>query len=165
MKNDLIADILADMKVELKDEFDQNFNRRGFFNEAKWPRRVDGSEATLQQSGKLRRSISGRVSGYSVIFSSSMPYAMIHNQGGKIEVTAKMRKFLWAMFYKNGKRGPKAETYRALALKPIGSYIVIPKRQFIGQSPHVDQIVMNVVKENVDRYMAETAGKFKQKQK
>lgn len=165
-RSDIIADMLADLKVELKDEFDQNFSRRGFFEPNTWARRrIDGAPSTLQQSGKLRKSIRGRVSGYSVIFSSSEPYAAIHNQGGKIQVTAKMRKFFWAMYYKNGKHGQKAEAFRALALKPIGSHIVIPQRQFIGKSPRVDQIVETVVSEHVDRFTEEVAQKFKQKPK
>lgn len=162
--SDLMADILSDMRVELADEFDRNFSRRGFFSTNTWARRkIDGQTATLQQSGKLRKSIRGRVVGTSVVFSSSEPYAAIHNEGGQITVTARMRKYFWAMYYKNGKRGAKAEVYKALALKPVGSRIVIPRRQFIGTSPRVNEIVNGIVAENVDRHAALIAEKFKQK--
>lgn len=62
----------------------------------------------------------------------SKPYAMIHNEGGTITVpvTAKMRKFAWAMFNKT--RDPK---YKAMALqKKTSMQITMPKRQYIGNS-------------------------------
>jgi len=34
------------------------------------------------------------------VFSSSLPYASIHNEGGTVVVTAKMKRFFWSKYYK-----------------------------------------------------------------
>lgn len=90
---------LKDISVELGDEFDRNFEREAFFNE-RWARRKhndDKSRGLLARSGTLRRSIKDEVTttGHSVIFTSSVPYAAIHNEGGTITVTRRMKKYFW----------------------------------------------------------------------
>ena len=54
----------------------------------------------MQRSGRLRNSVKAKISGTEVVFSSNMSYANIHNSGGTITVTAKMKRFFWAMYYK-----------------------------------------------------------------
>lgn len=90
---------LKDIRVDLEEEFDRNFEREAFFNEA-WMRRKhndDESRGLLTQSGKLRHSIKkeATTTDYSVIFTSSVPYAAIHNEGGTITVTRRMKKYFW----------------------------------------------------------------------
>jgi len=106
--NDLtntMHDLLEYVAVECADEFDRNFEREAFFDTA-WKKRQfnpDEGRGTLTKSGKLRRSIRYTVIGTATIeFHSNKPYAMIHNQGGNIEVTAKMKRFAWAQYYKAG---------------------------------------------------------------
>lgn len=41
-----------------------------------------------------------------------------------------------------------AEFYRAMALKPIGSKIVIPKRQFIGNHPELEAAISEIAQSN-----------------
>ena len=41
-----------------------------------------------------------------------------------------------------------AEFYRAMALKPIGSKIVIPKRQFIGNHPELEAAILEIAEKN-----------------
>lgn len=41
-----------------------------------------------------------------------------------------------------------AEFYRAMALKPIGSKIVIPKRQFIGNHPELEAAIFEIAEKN-----------------
>lgn len=89
---DLKNRILKDIKVEMTDEFDMNFKRGAFFSEP-WPAKRDGSASHLILTGKLRRSIMSRIVGSSVVFTSSEDYAAIHNYGGTITVTAKMKAF------------------------------------------------------------------------
>lgn len=97
MSQELIKNILSDIKVELADEFDRNFERKGFFGRAWKPSKFDNKRGTLMMlSGRLRRSIRAQVSGSAVSFSSSEAYAAIHNEGGEIAVTAKMKKYFWA---------------------------------------------------------------------
>lgn len=89
MKN-LRDKILRDVRIELLDEFDRNFERQGFFSDNTWkPRkRADKNRrqrAILIKSGRLRNSIGARIN-YArseVVFTSSLPYAKVHNEGGK----------------------------------------------------------------------------------
>lgn len=150
MKKDLLNAILNDMRVELTDEFDQNFARGGFFGSA-WKGKLNGDPSKLQDTGKLRRSIRGRTQRAAVVFSSSEPNAKIHNDGGEITITRKMQKFFWAKYYANGKKGKKAEYYKALALKKVGSKLTIPQRQFIGDHQTVRRNIQTIVTENVER--------------
>lgn len=99
----ILRNILDDVRVELNDEFDRNFERQAFFSEA-WQRRrspVSGSRSghLLVDTGRLRRSIISRIEGGSITFLSTEPYAALHNEGGSIKVTRKMKKFFWHKFY------------------------------------------------------------------
>ena len=157
---DINKKILTDLKVELTEEFDRNFERKAFFSKP-WPQRLlEGRGSLLLQSGKLRRSIRAQVTNNSVSWSSSEPYAAIHNEGGTITVTAKMKRFFWAKFYelagkvkykKDGSTGrssvklsKQAEFYRNLALMRVGSKVKIPQRQFLGDAPEVHACIERV---------------------
>lgn len=150
---DILTKILTDLRVELADEFDRNFERKAFFGKPWKPRRHEGKGTILVQTGKLRRSIRAQVNGNSLTFSSSEPYAAIHNEGGTLTITAKMHRFFWAKYYELGGKvrynksggiskgsmrlSEEAEMYHALALKKVGSKITIPQRQFLGDAPEV----------------------------
>ena len=172
----LVNNILRDVQVELRDEFDRNFSRQGFFGE-QWARRksplAKAGSAILTGTGALRRSISSRISGNSLTFSSDLPYAALHNEGGEIRVTPRMRRFFWAKYYaargsfgyrKDGrKRQNKRNAYlteeaafwRAMALKPVGSSIQMPRRQFLGTHPKLEQLVREIIEENVEQAIRE----------
>lgn len=81
-----------------------------------------------------------------------MPYASIHNEGGELTITTKMKKYFWAKHIeaKNTKNIIEAEQFKAMALKPIGSKIIIPKRQFIGNHPKVKEAVERAVNANLE---------------
>lgn len=160
--SDLINDILNDMRVELADEFDQNFSRGGFFG-AEWQAKRSGEKSQLQGPGKLRKSIRATIRGRSLAFTSSEVYAAIHNDGGEIIVTPRMRKYFWAQYYKSGGRGPKAQMYKALALKRAGSTIKIPKRQYIGDHPKVREAIENIVRANAQRHITQAMDKLNHK--
>lgn len=154
--------ILSDLRVELTDEFDRNFERKAFFSEPWRERGLDGHGSLLLQTGKLRRSIRAQQTENAVSWSSSEPYAAIHNDGGTITVTAKMKRYFWAKFYelagkvkykKNGgtsrssmRLSKQAEFYRNLALMKVGSKVKIPRRRFIGDAPEVQKAVERVCK-------------------
>lgn len=168
----LVNNILRDVQVELRDEFDRNFSRQGFFGE-QWARRksplAKAGSAILTGTGALRRSITSRISGNSLTFSSDLPYAALHNEGGEIRVTPRMRRFFWAKYYaargsfgyrKDGrKRQNKRNAYlteeaafwRSMALKPVGSSIRMPRRQFLGTHPKLEQLVREIIEENVEQ--------------
>ena len=167
----VIARSLQDMKVELSDEFDRNFTRKAFFSkkwkDTKFPNKKG---SLLMRSGALRGSIRSRISTGAIEFTSNLPYAAIHNNGGEITVTKKMRGYF---FYKlketrkkygykkdgskrnnayNERLSDEEQFYRAMAGKKVGSKIIIPQRQFIGQSPETDRIIEDIVKENINDF-------------
>lgn len=172
--------IINDVAVEAAEEFDRNFERKAFFNQ-KWPTaKINNSRGTLlNRTGNLRRSIRHTVSSGSIKFTSSLPYASIHNQGGEIVVTAKMKKYFWAMHYKAGgaitttksgaesksKRNVKltaeAEKWKNFALMKVGQKIKIQKRQFIGNHPDITKAVKKIVDENVKRFSEDLLKQFK----
>lgn len=171
----VVSLILKDIKVELGDEFDKNFERQGFFSE-KWARRKSPLRPgghILVDTGALRRSVKSRVSGQNITFYSDLPYASIHNDGGEIKVTAKMKRYFWHRYYeaqgsfgrkKNGeKRNTKknrqltseAEFWQMMALMKVGKTIKIPRRRFLGASPEVEQSVREIIEENLDEYFSQ----------
>lgn len=177
----IVKRILKDIQVEMEDEFDRNFERQAFFSEA-WARRKspvrNEGRAILTDSGRLRGSIGSRLTEDSVVFFSDLPYAGIHNEGGEIRVTKRMKRYFRAKFYeaqggfvrKRGtptralsdggfyawtskmSLGPEAEFWRFMALKKEGSTITIPRRQFLGTSPEVEQAVRKIVEDNLTEY-------------
>jgi len=165
----LIAQCLSDIQIKLSDEFDRNFERQAFFSE-KWKRRrydSDPERGILTQSGALRRSIISKVEGRRLIFTSSMPYSKIHNEGGAITVTQRMKGYFWHKYKEETKRlKGKAMTeegafYRAMALKRRGSKIQIPRRMFLGKSPEVEKIVREVAEDCLAEYFNHVQFTFK----
>lgn len=160
----LFDKILKDIRVDLSEEFDKNFEREAFFSEA-WARRkspVHGGRSghLLDDEGHLRGSIQSRIKGGSVFFFSDLPYAGIHNDGGDIIVTARMKRFFWAKFReanggtwgRGGNGGVEAEFWKMMALKKVGTAIRIPRRRFIGVNSEVEKIVVGIVEENLRDY-------------
>jgi len=165
--------ILNDIRVELGGEFDENFERQAFFSQA-WERRKSPTRPNghiLVDSGDLRRSIKSRVTDSSITFYSELPYAAIHNEGGEIVVTDRMKRFFWHKYYsatgsfgrkkngglRNDKRnrqlGDEADFWKAMALMKVGDTIKIPKRQFLGKSPEVEAAVREIIEENLTEYI------------
>lgn len=174
--------ILKDIQVELTEEFDENFERQAFFTQA-WARRKSPTRPNghiLVDSAKLRRSIKSRVNDNSIMFYTNEPHAAIHNEGGEIVVTAKMKRYFRHKFYESQggfkrKEGPKpektlsdggfyawtskmrlnteADFWRAMALMKVGSTIRIPKRQFLGTSPEVEATVREIIEKSLTEYI------------
>ena len=157
--NKFLQQALTDIKVKLEAEFKENFTRKAFFNE-KWKNtKSPNSRGSLMlRTGNLRNSIRSELRGSSIVFSSSMPYANIHNNGGEISVTPQMRKFFWAMHLKTGQKDKKtaeAERWKALALMKIGSKIKIEKRQFIGFHSETDKIIREIINHHLEEITKE----------
>lgn len=145
----VVRRILSDIRVELGDEFDQNFERQGFFAE-KWQRRkspIRGDGHILVASGDLRKSIRSRSDESSITFYSDLAYAGIHNEGGEIKVTARMKRFFWHKYYEI-----KDEFWKAMALMKVGKTIKIPRRQFLGMAPEVETEVRKIIEANLTQY-------------
>ena len=181
----VLARTMQDIRVECDDEFQQNFRREAFFN-GKWKRRThnDGSgRKLLHGPGKegvhlAQALFPGKVNGLKLTYSTTLPYADIHNEGGVIRVTAKMKRYFWARYMeatgavtyrKDGKRRESkrnrkldadAEFFKIMALKKVGSHIVIPKRQFIGMHPLLDKAITAIMEENLNEYFGNDPLKF-----
>lgn len=169
----ILERILNDIRVEMTDEFDQNFERESFFSEAwarrKGPMRPDGH--ILVDTSRLRRSIQSRTTENSIIFFTNEPYAAIHNEGGEIVVTKKMKRYFWRKYYdavgafdrkKDGTRSndkrtvqlsEEAEFWKFMALKKAGTTIKIPRRRFLGTSPEVEKAVRDIIERNITEYI------------
>ena len=133
----LKRNILSDMRVELTEEFDKNFERKAFFTD-KWKQRANtkAKGSLLLVTGTLRRSIKSEVRGNGVRFSSAVPYASIHNEGGK------------------GLKGVRGHTRRSKKGKsyPVKAHsrkFNIPQRQFIGDGKRTQEIIKGVIYDNI----------------
>lgn len=177
--SDLENKITRDLAVEIADEFDRNFERKAFFNES-WPatKHPNGRGSLMMRSGKLRRSIRYNIKENMITFSSSLPYASIHNEGGELIVTDKMKRFFWAMYYKaagavtttkaggesksarNVKLTGEAAQWKAMALMKVGHKMVIAKRQIVGDHEVIRMAVQIVIDENMKEFNDELAKTF-----
>lgn len=140
--------ILQDLRVELTDEFDRNFERKAFFGDRWKPRRSEGRGSLLLVTGTLRRSIRSSVVGDGVRFTSQVPYATVHNEGGTIaqNVRAHQRR-----------RHGKTHDVRAHQRR-----INMPQRQFIGDGPDTRRIIKSVIDDNLQQYNNELTKALRQ---
>ena len=160
---DFIKNILSDIRIDLTDEFDRNFERKAFFDKAWENTKIPNHKGSLMmRTGKTRRSIKSQQNQSDITWSSSLPHPNMLNQGGEIVVTAKMKRFFWAMFYKSsgavtksgkGERNTRlteeAKSWKALALQKVGAVMKVKQRQFIGDHPQVRQRVEHIVDANM----------------
>jgi phage gpG-like protein len=132
---------------------EENFEKGGFQDKegggvTKWrPRKYDdGSGRGVligKQSGRLMKSGTiFKADEKSVIVGvpdNIAEYGRVHNEGGTThpKVTAEMRKFAWFKFKKTGE-----ERWKGLALtKKKQLTIRIPRRQFLGNSPALNNMI------------------------
>ena len=173
----LAKDRILPVKVgrAVRDSIRQNFRKGGFYGQA-WttPMRTElgfdgpGYGPLLSGTNNLMMSTDYFPSPGRVIIQNSLAYAQIHNEGGEITVTKRMKSYFWAMYYKRGSVGEmygkakgkknrlkaeafnqEAEFWRAMALKKVGDKIKIPKRQFMGNDPEVDKIVTAIIEQEL----------------
>lgn len=175
--------IISDIRVELLDEFDQNFVRKAFFDRP-WPsRNYPGRRGSLLQvTGRGRRGIRGTKSSTGVTFSTDTSYMGLHNSGGKVQITPRMRKYFWAMYYKsagdmthsskkrvanntarNRKLSDTAQFWRNMALTKKQT-ITMPQRQFLGDHPKVRTAVRQIIDNNMQRAFRDLAKALKPRQ-
>lgn len=97
--SNIIDVILDDIRVELSDEFDRNFERKGFFNNKWQPVQKEPKIGSLMlRTSFLRNSIQSTRQGFRLVWKSSAPYASVHNEGGKagrnLSATIPQRQFI-----------------------------------------------------------------------
>ncbi|MEG1936984.1 MAG: phage virion morphogenesis protein [Rikenellaceae bacterium] len=135
--------VLKDVRIKMAEEFDRNFERQAFFNR-RWKASRGGGH-TLLKTGRLRRSLLSRVEGNNIRFSSDAPYAKIHNKGGKIPITPKMRRFFLFKFHST------KDTFYYNMSRHKANKITMPKRQFIGYHRALDKPVNQTIEHVLDR--------------
>ena len=147
------------VSVAMEEFAKENFRQGGFVDNGltPWKRTMRQSFGTgedalrtplLSRERNLMNSVQHRYTPYKATVFNNLEYADIHNQGGRIQVTERMRKFFWAKFYET-----KSEMYKILALKPVGSYINIPKRQFIGSSATLNATIEGIIEAEVTKIL------------
>lgn len=133
-----------------------SFRRQNWIDRTpeRWKQRrvVDEGRAILVKRGALRRSIRMKHGADWFEIYTASPYAKIHNEGGRLEITAKMRRYFWAMHYKAKKRknDELAGYWKNMALTKK-THFEISKRQFMGNSWMMNQRIARQVERGVAR--------------
>ena len=160
--------------------FTQNFHQGGWLDNGlhPWPRtkRQDSASPDAKYSpltsrrNHLMKSIQATTAPGQVTVENPVPYAAIHNDGGEVPVTQRMRRFAWAKVYsiagiKKGQKQPKqlpaeAEMWKGLALTKKTT-LRIPQRQFMGDSAELREKIGKAVRKSLDAIAAHIA-KFRQ---
>ncbi|MDR2131004.1 MAG: phage virion morphogenesis protein [Odoribacteraceae bacterium] len=153
--SDLIKNILDDMRVELTETFDRHFERKGFFG-APWKPRVERKTrgrkpkgSLLLVTGAMRRSIRAAVRGNALRYTSSLPYATVHNEGGRLAQRVRAHA-------RTNRRTGKTSPVRA-----HDRVIDMPRRQFIGDHPEVQRAVREIINDNLAAFFNELAKQIK----
>lgn len=131
--------------VEAVNFFKHSWVRKGFIESAngsinKWTARktpVVPNRALLVKSGRLRRSIRiVDIRRQSVIVGTDVPYAKIHNRGGKVSQTRLVRP------YQRRKKSGGFSRVKAHVRRYTATY---PQRQFIGKSDFLNRRIDTVL--------------------
>lgn len=142
--------ILQDMQVGLSDEFDKNFERKAFFTEKWAARRYQNPKGSLLMvTGTMRRSIKGEIEGHGVRFTSSVPYASVHNEGGTVTQSVRAHQ-------RHSKKTGKSYQVRAHQ-----RHVTMPKRQFVGDGPRTREIINEIFDDHAGRIAKAIASQIK----
>ena len=147
-----------------KDHFHDNFRRGGFQDNGTkaWQRkkRPDKYGPLMSDRQNLYGSIYYHPEDYRVTIGTEVPYAEIHNEGGDITVTPRMKRFFWAKYretnggsWKRNAKNDEAEFWKTLALKKVGSVIHIPQRKFIGESHELTDKINNTIETEINKIL------------
>ncbi len=96
-----------------------------------------GSYKILQDTGELRRSVRYKAFNNYVIISSNLKYSRIHQFGGKITVTPRMRAYL---------------RYKGIYLRKNTQYITIPARPYLGVTQADKQHITSMFSQYLKRH-------------
>ena len=153
----LSRDVNIVIGVEAVNHFKANFANEGFDNNKWAPRKTKFPLAkkvlTGQGSGDhLGDSIDYKVQGVTTIIYTDKVYAQIHNEGGEITVTPKMKKFFWAKHHEAKANGEieLADQYKWMALSKT---IHIIKREFMGESTILNDKIVDKITRDLTRIL------------
>lgn len=138
--------------ITLENFFKRNFEVGGFVDKPfkKWKPAQNPriGRKLMNKTGRLKRAIKRmEVSRNRIVVGvgKEVPYASIHNDGGKIAITPKMRRYFWAMHIKTG------EVYFRNMAMTKKTHLDIPQRQFIGDSAAVLQTVDRMISKELKK--------------
>jgi phage gpG-like protein len=163
-KNYIKNDAPTVMGVLAVNHFKGNFQNERFDNGEKWkdrriPPRLQRNILTGQGTDHLVDSIKFEVNGNTITISTDRKYAQIHNEGGTIDVIPEMRKFFWAMYFKERdeaglqKGDPDNENMEKWKMCAKAKKITIPKREFIGNSPVLNQKITDKITRDLTKIL------------
>ncbi len=164
--------LMAEIALIAQEFFKTNFKKQGSLKtgfEAWTPRKFNSGKgrSLLRQSGLLFNEIRKRSGkNYAAVY-NGLKYARIHNDGGNIPITPKMRRFFWAQYFnlmkgalnKSGnssslkkatKLMPQAQFWKNMAMKK-GSVIKIPARPFIYKSLVLEKKISKYINQFVKK--------------
>ena len=156
--------------AKLANFYKENYRKGGYLDNGfhpwstTWRQRMGAKGAEgrysplLSKRNRLFSAIQYSPGDASVTIYNNTPYAKIHNEGGETHprVTKQMRKYFWAMYYKNGGKNGSvlADTYKWMALtKKKTLSLKIPKRQFIYDSAEAKRMVKEIIKEETKKIL------------
>ena len=150
---------------KVRESIRENFRKGRFYKGEAWqtPLRTDvgiagpGYGPLLSGTNTLMSSVDYIVGPARVTLRTVLVYAKIHNDGGQITVTPKMKSYFWSRYYdaggsNKGEISKEAEFWRNMALKKVGSIIDIPQRQFMGEDPEVTRIVQETIEQELLKF-------------
>jgi hypothetical protein len=94
----------------------------------------------FSKTGFLLRSLFKRETKKSFTIYSKAPYAEIQDKGGRIRITDRMRKKMWALYYST-----KDSVYKAIAITKK-SFINIPAKKYSSKGINFRRIVKSSIK-------------------
>ncbi len=159
--NGLIKSLPGQIGALALESIDDNFRSQSFFG-TPWQARKEekGSEgrAILVLTGRLRRSFKLQNSGLNIVLFTDVPYAEIHNEGGKVTGTADVAEHTRKQHELNeiSKPGSKKEKWKK---ETVGSHKVrahsrkvdfeMPQRQYMGEHPELDNRIISLLERNL----------------
>lgn len=147
-----------------KDHFQSGFRQGGFQDNGTqaWQRkkRPDKYGPLMSSRQNLYGSIYYQPDDYRVNVGTTVPYAEIHNEGGEIVVTPRMKRFFWAKYretnggsWRRNAKNEEAEFWKTLALKKVGAKIHIPQRKFIGESQELNKKINQKIGDEIEKIL------------
>lgn len=147
------------VSVAIEEHTKDNFRQGGFVDGGLHPWKTTlrqkygkGADAKytplLSREQNLMNANKHRYEPFKAVAYNDAPYAAIHNFGGRITVTPRMKRFFWARFKDTG-----TEMYKFLALKKVGDNIIIPRRQFMGESRELTTKVTGIVERELNKIL------------
>lgn len=119
--------VLKVWAIEWEKHIHNNFDTAG---QGEWQKKyIDDGRAILTGKTGLLKSgthVEADLHNHELIAATSVDYGQIHQEGGTIPVTAKMRKWFWAQY-----KETKNDKWKKLALTKK-DHFTVPKREYIN---------------------------------